>query len=95
LLHDGQNVCEAITGPAIAGIREMGVNTLKEYRRRGYATLTCAALIQECDRLGYQTFWNFNGENIASLALARRLGYRRERKYRLFYWEQAKPRAET
>jgi RimJ/RimL family protein N-acetyltransferase len=90
LLYDGQNMCEALTGPAIHGIREIGINTHKEYHRRGYATLTAAALIQDCDRQGYQTFWNCNGGNIPSLALARRLGYQRERKYTLFYWEQSK-----
>lgn len=88
LLLEGQNVCEALTGPAINGIREMGIDTRADMRKRGFATLTCAALLQACDRLGYQTFWNCNGSNTASLALARRLGYKHEKSYNLFYWNQ-------
>jgi RimJ/RimL family protein N-acetyltransferase len=87
LFYDGINVCEAVTGPLIAGVREIGIITRKDYRGRGYAKLTCAALLQECDRFGVQTFWNCNGSNLASLALARRLDYRRELTYTLYYWE--------
>lgn len=87
LFYEGQNVCEAVAGPLIDGIREMGILTHKDYRRRGYATLTCAALLQACGRLGVQTFWNCNSSNLASVALARRLGYQRERAYTLYYWE--------
>ena len=32
------------------------------YRQQGYATYVCAVLLQECDQLGYQTFWNCNGQ---------------------------------
>jgi len=87
LFYEGQNVCEAVTGPLIEGIREMGILTRKDYRGRGYATFTCAALLQACDRLGVQTFWNCNASNLASVALARRLGYQRARAYTLYYWE--------
>ena len=87
LFYDGINVCEAVTGPLIAGFREIGIITRQTYRGRGYALLTCAALLQMCDAHGVQSFWNCNGDNLPSLALARRLGYQRERTYTLYYWE--------
>jgi RimJ/RimL family protein N-acetyltransferase len=87
LMHGDEILCEAYAGVSADGIIEMGVNTKEGYRQRGYATLTCARLIHACEALGYQTYWNCNQANTASAALARRLGYRREREYRLLYWQ--------
>lgn len=86
LLDGDEIVCETFTSPAIRGVMEIGVTTKASHRGRGYARLTCSRLIQECDRLGYQTFWNCNAQNLPSVALARRLGYRRQRDYHLWYW---------
>jgi RimJ/RimL family protein N-acetyltransferase len=87
LMRDDQILCEAYAGVSANGIIEMGVNTMEGHRQRGYATLTCARLIYACEALGYQTYWNCNSANTASAALARKLGYRLERPYTLFYWE--------
>ncbi|MCA0455259.1 MAG: GNAT family N-acetyltransferase [Chloroflexi bacterium] len=62
--------------------------TRADSRHQGYATLVCATLLQACEQQGCQTFWNCNSGNTPSLALARRLGYQRERQYQLTYWNQ-------
>jgi RimJ/RimL family protein N-acetyltransferase len=67
-------------------IVEMGVTTRAQYQRRGYATLTCAHLIRACEERGYRTYWNCAKQNLASAAVARKLGYRREKVYRLLAW---------
>jgi RimJ/RimL family protein N-acetyltransferase len=64
----------------------VGVMTHELYQGRGYATLTCAHLLQACEALGYQTYWNCAKQNRASAALARKLGYRVEREYKLVAW---------
>lgn len=79
-------LCEAFAGPRALGMIEIGVETREDYRQRGYATITCAALIEQCDRQGYPTYWNCDKRNQASLALAHKLGFRGGREYRLLAW---------
>lgn len=86
LLAGAEVVCEAFAGPAVKGMREMGVATHTAHRRRGLATITCAHLIQACEQIGQQTWWNCAKQNAASVALARKLGYRTEREYRVLAW---------
>lgn len=68
------------------GIIEIATSTSEPYRGCGYATLTCAHLIQACEAQGYQTYWNCAKQNLASAAVARKLGYRTEKEYRLLAW---------
>ena len=64
---------------------EIGAIVRPEFRRRGLAYATCAALIDECRRRDCETIWSCDRENEASAQLARKLGYRRERPYR--FWQ--------
>ena len=86
LMREDEILCEAFAGPAAMGVIEIGTTTHEPYRGRGYATITCAHLIQACEELGYQTYWNCAKQNLASAAVARKLGYRTERDYRLLAW---------
>ncbi|MFL5804101.1 MAG: GNAT family N-acetyltransferase [Roseiflexaceae bacterium] len=58
------------------------------YRGHGYATITCARLIQACEEQGYETWWDCAKQNVASTALARKLGYQNEREYRVLAWRK-------
>jgi GNAT superfamily N-acetyltransferase len=69
---------------------EIGAIVHPEFRRRGLAYVTCAALIDECRRREYDTLWSCHRSNEASAQVARKLGYRRERPYR--FW-RPRPRA--
>lgn len=82
---DGRVVSEAYA--SIPGDRayEIGPIVHPEFRRRGVAYATCAALIDECRRRDYETIWSCHRSNEASAQLARKLGYRRERPYR--FWQ--------
>jgi RimJ/RimL family protein N-acetyltransferase len=88
LMRDHEILCEAATGPVTMGKIEVGVTTHEPYRGRGYATISCARLIQECEELGYDTWWDCAKQNAASVALARKLGYETEREYRVLGWFQ-------
>ena len=57
-------------------IVEPGIMTLPDFRRRGYATAACAALIEEQLRRSLAPIWTCAIDNEASAALAQHLGYR-------------------
>jgi GNAT superfamily N-acetyltransferase len=86
LVRGDELLCEAFAGPAAGGVIEIGVETAPHHMRKGYATLTCAHLIAEMEGWGYSTYWNCDKGNLASAALARRLGYRLEKEYKLVAW---------
>jgi hypothetical protein len=88
LMEGNEILCEALAGAEIMGNREIGVDTPEPYRKRGYATIACARLIQFCEQQGLRTYWNCNKYNNASVALARKLGYQTEKEYRLLIWKK-------
>ena len=86
LLHDGIVLCEAATGAPTHGLIEVGVTTAEAHRQRGFATITCASLIERCEAQGYATWWDCAKQNTASVHLARKLGYQNEQEYRYVWW---------
>jgi hypothetical protein len=86
LMRGDEICCEAYAYFAALGTIEIATSTSEPYRGRGYATIACAHLIQACEQLGYRTYWNCASQNHASAALARKLGYRKQREYRLLAW---------
>jgi RimJ/RimL family protein N-acetyltransferase len=90
---DGRGVAEAYASVPGDRAYEIGAIVHAEFRRRGLARATCAALIDECHRRGRETIWSCDRDNEASTRLARTLGYRRERPYRLWPLRPALPRA--
>jgi GNAT superfamily N-acetyltransferase len=88
LMRDGDILSEATVGPPALGLREPGVFTQPEHRGKGYATLTAARLVHEVEALGDRTYWNCAKQNLASAAVARKLGYRVAREYRCVAWSQ-------
>lgn len=88
LMRGDEVVCESTVGPPAIGLYEPGVITHEDHRGRGYATITCARLIQEIEASGLATYWNCNESNMASAAVARKLGYRIEKQSRVLAWRQ-------
>jgi len=86
LMRDQEILCEAGSGPANLGTIEVGVTTLEAHRGRGYATIACARVIRACEQSGLETWWDCAKQNLASVALAHKLGYRSEREYRVLAW---------
>jgi RimJ/RimL family protein N-acetyltransferase len=87
LLRGDEILCEASTGPAVSDLIELGVITREQHQGQGHATLTCTHLIELCRQRGYLTYWNCAKQNLASAAVARKLGYQTEREYKLLAWE--------
>jgi RimJ/RimL family protein N-acetyltransferase len=76
-------VAEALAGPRCRGVLEMGIVTRESHRRRGYGTLASRRLAMACEARGDRVWWNANADNVASIAIARRLGFSVERRYEL------------
>ena len=89
ILQGGAVVCEAATGAPTHGRIEIGVNTAETHRRRGLAAIACAHLIEACEAEGFLTWWDCAKQNIASINLARKLGYQNEREYGYGWWAGA------
>jgi RimJ/RimL family protein N-acetyltransferase len=62
---------------------EIGAVAREAYRGRGYAPITCAYLIQACEQRGYQAYWSCDIDNMASIRVARKLGFRQENAYQI------------
>jgi RimJ/RimL family protein N-acetyltransferase len=87
ILLDGDVVvCEAASGAPTQGLIEMGVRTAEEYRGRGFATVACIQLIENCEERGYNTWWDCAKQNTASVRLANKLGYQNQQEYRYVWW---------
>jgi RimJ/RimL family protein N-acetyltransferase len=83
VMIDGRVASESIAGPRSNRMLEMGVVTREPYRQRGFGTLVSLAVARACEDRGDRVWWNANAGNAPSLAIARRLGFRRERRYEL------------
>jgi hypothetical protein len=89
LMKGNEILCEAFAGPSAEGEIEIGVETNAKYYGNGYATITCANLIHACEEKGYRTFWNAAKENEASVRLARKLGYQKEKEFQVLAWRKS------
>lgn len=76
-------VAEAMAGPRCRRLLEMGVVTREDHRRRGFGTLVSRLTARACEERGDRVWWNANADNAPSLAIARRIGFRHERRYDL------------
>ena len=57
---------------------EYTVQTVKEYQKRGFGTITTAALIDSCLSSGVTSLgWHCGQENVASMRLAEKVGFER------------------
>jgi GNAT superfamily N-acetyltransferase len=86
ILHGDEFVCEAGADMDVGSVREVGIVTERPYRGKGFGTIAVAHLLKWCDELGCSTYWDCVKLNIGSLKIARRLGFRNERSYKLLAW---------
>ncbi len=78
LLVDGQIAC-LVDVPGISShYANFSVATKKAYRRQGLALLTCTACIEHTLARGLMPTWDTDGPNLASAALALKLGFEEE-----------------
>ena len=85
-VKDGAVVSECYATMLGESAYELAPIVHEDYRRQGLAYATCAAVVDEARRRGLDTVWSCSADNPASAALARKLGYRNERPYTLYYY---------
>ncbi len=75
LLHNGQLASMAFSGYIFDNKLEIGIETVPEFRKKGYAELVCSALIDYCIANNYEPVWSCRLENTGSYMLAQKLGF--------------------
>ncbi len=83
VMRGDEMLADGIAGPRIRGSLEMGVATRERARGRGFGTIVSRAVARACEATGERVWWNASATNEPSLAIARRLGFRTERRYEL------------
>jgi RimJ/RimL family protein N-acetyltransferase len=86
VLEGGVLVADATAGPRTRDHYEVGVRTEPAHRGRGLGTLAAGHLLRAIEARGCVPWWNTSLDNPASMALARRLGFQRERVYDLVWY---------
>ena len=61
------------------------------FRRQGLGFRISAELIQDCEAMGFETYWSCDRRNLASTRLATRLGFRSAGSYRLVEYPALHP----
>ncbi len=54
---------------------KLGIETVVEFRGKGFAEYTCSALIDYCIENNYEPIWSCRLENIGSYKLAQKIGF--------------------
>lgn len=58
-------------------VQEIGINTLKEYRGKGFATEACLLAVEQCISQEYCPMWSTSSSNFASQKLAVAVGFKK------------------
>lgn len=85
LLHDDEIVSTCFSAFVAGERREISIDTRPDYRRRGLATLTAAALISHCLENGWEPGWECWTDNTPSVRLAEKLGFERGTDYGVYF----------
>lgn len=83
LMQGDEIIVEAYVSSFGDRTAEIGAVTREAYRGRGYASIACAYLIEACEQRGYQPYWSCDADNLASIQVARKLGFRHEQAYQI------------
>ena len=77
LVNEDEITCRCTAEYVSPGNCGIGVQTAEEYRRRGFATLTASAFVDYCVSHGMIPHWDSWTANLPSIAVARKVGFRR------------------
>lgn len=82
LTYQGQLVSESYALFKTLNLVEIGSITAEPFRGRGLSTLTTSLLIERCHAQGDETTWTCDRDNLASRAIAKKMGYKNCTPYR-------------
>lgn len=84
-IEDCKIVSICYTGFKSDKIQTIGIETLKEYRRKGHGYALANKIIEDCNNHNYIPYWDCSEDNIGSKMLAEKLGFEKSGQYRC-YW---------
>ncbi len=77
-LHSGQAGSFCAAAFIGGGAAEIDISTAEEFRRMGLAAAAARAFLRYCRELGLRPNWSCRSDNLASAALAEKLGFVRQ-----------------
>lgn len=83
-IKDKENIVSVVMTSILFNY-ELEINTSQEYRRRGFATIVCAKLIEYCLKREIRLHWD--AENDESVKLALKLGFTKPELYCCYFWQ--------
>lgn len=75
LIYEGKPASTAFSAFIIDHKLEIGIESVAEFRGKGFAQYSCMALIEYCLEKGYEPVWACRLENLVSYKLAQKLGF--------------------
>jgi len=75
LFYDDKLASTAYSAFILGDKLELGIETIEEFRGKGFAQYTCSALIDYCLENNYEPVWACRLENAGSYRLAQKLGF--------------------
>lgn len=84
-VEDNKAVSICYSGFRANNIETIGIETLSEYRKKGYAYELGIKFIEDCNERNVIPYWDCSKENIGSRRLAEKLGFEKTAEYRC-YW---------
>ncbi len=81
LYYEGNLASTAFSSFVHDNMLELGMETVEEFRGKGFAQHTCSALIDYCLENNYEPIWSCSLENIASYELALKIGFEPTRSF--------------
>ena len=73
--EDGRPVSFCVASDQTEGLRDVSIDTLEAYRRRGHAARCVSWMVEEMRRRGKEPVWGAEETNRPSMLLAARLGF--------------------
>jgi hypothetical protein len=75
LFYNGQLAATAYSAYIHENNFELGIETVNEYRKKGFGNMVCSAIIDYCLKNNYEPHWGCRLENTASYKLAQSIGF--------------------
>jgi RimJ/RimL family protein N-acetyltransferase len=85
LIHNQVIACWCTAEYVSTGKCGIGIETAKEYRGRGFATLTACAFVDYCISNHILPHWDSWKDNLPSIAVAEKVGFKKTLEYTVYF----------
>ncbi len=80
-------VSRCTTDCVFSNIHTLGIETLKEYRKKDLAKRSLVEILNSLKRSNYEPYWDCMKTNIGSMALAESVGFTKDYEYSLYVYD--------